>query len=227
MYLEVGREKAPKLQSSKAPKLQSSKAPKLQSSKAQTASSSIAVFVVFFLIVAMMFVSLGCGGPVATASVEKATVSAASVDAESSGLSSIAKITRIADGRFAIDAGVVFADQESYLCFPLKQLGIEEYLSTSRVESSCDCVEATVVHYLDPAGSRCPALLLRFRQESVTQEGESDELNGGQEVHGKLESGLDSLAVTPVNLGVDVTIDLESGRRVHSTVNFLHTVIQE
>lgn len=201
---------------------------KLNSSTAQTAHSSSGVFVLLLIMFAPMLVILGCGGSVATASAKRSSaVSAASEGAQLSGLTSDVKIARSADGRIAIDAGVVFADQESYLCFPLKQLGVEEHLSTNRVESSCECVEATIVHYLDPTVGRCPALLLRFRQESVVQEAVSGELSETREVRRNPDKGFESAPITPVNLGVDVTIDLENGRQVNYTVNFLHTVIQE
>ena len=48
-----------------------------------------------------------------------------------------------------VDLGVLFADRESWFCYPLRQFGIENASDIIRIESSCDCVSAEVVGYVD------------------------------------------------------------------------------
>lgn len=48
-----------------------------------------------------------------------------------------------------LDLGVLFSQRESCFCYPLRQFGIENADDVIRIDSSCDCVTAEVVGYVD------------------------------------------------------------------------------
>ncbi len=48
-----------------------------------------------------------------------------------------------------LDLGVLFSQRESRFCYPLRQFGIENPSDVIRIDSSCDCVTAEVVGYVD------------------------------------------------------------------------------
>ncbi len=64
-----------------------------------------------------------------------------------------------------IDAGIVFADRESYLCVSFQQLGLSNVPGVSSITSSCDCIEPSVVSYRSSPGQSAQAVLLRFVRE--------------------------------------------------------------
>jgi len=61
-----------------------------------------------------------------------------------------------------IDAGVIFADQASYLCFPLDQFGIASAGLVDHIESSCQCVRPRLVRYVGPSGQTIDGLRIDF-----------------------------------------------------------------
>lgn len=53
------------------------------------------------------------------------------------------------DQSHELDLGVLFSQRESCFCYPLRQFGIENADDVIRIDSSCDCVTAEVVGYVD------------------------------------------------------------------------------
>lgn len=98
--------------------------------------------------------SLGCGGRVGL-----------SADNSSNPKSDI----RNTPGIF--DAGVVFADEASYVCISLDKLGLDDDEEIVSIESSCICVRPSVVCYLKRKSEVRHALRLDFVKESKTQDG--------------------------------------------------------
>jgi hypothetical protein len=120
-------------------------------------------------------------------------------------------VARTANTRTVIDAGVVFADRESYLCLRLDQVGLAEDDTVASVASSCECVQPSVVSYRSAQGRDANAVLLRFVK---------DDRNDARRT--KLDASNDTL-ITPVNLGVLIDLQLTEGSVRQFTVNFLHT----
>ena len=53
------------------------------------------------------------------------------------------------DQSHELDLGVLFSQRESCFCYPLRQFGIENADDVIRIDSSCDCVTAEVVDYVN------------------------------------------------------------------------------
>lgn len=67
--------------------------------------------------------------------------------------------------QFSLDLGVVLPSHQNDVCFPLSKFGIDRTNSVRRVDSSCSCVEPTVVRYVDERGEWNEALRLSFKEE--------------------------------------------------------------
>jgi hypothetical protein len=92
-----------------------------------------------------------------------------------------------------VDAGVVFTDRSSYLCFPLERFGLERADEVLSVASTCDCIRPQLVEYLTAEKSSDRAVLLEFKHnESSKKSGYSDRL--------------------PAKLGVTIELKLSDGR---------------
>ena len=115
----------------------------------------------------------------------------------------------------AVDAGVVFADRENYLCLSFEKLGLVDGDSVSTITSSCECIEPSVVSYRSTRGQTAYAVLLRFVKE--------ESKNARQK---ELEPS-DFAVVTPVNLGVLIDVKLADGSDKQFTVNLLHTSLAQ
>jgi len=67
-----------------------------------------------------------------------------------------------------IDAGIVFADEASYLCVPLSRLGIADADEVLSVDTSCDCSRPSIVHFDESPSKTARALRIDFIPEPVT-----------------------------------------------------------
>ncbi len=70
-----------------------------------------------------------------------------------------------------IDAGIIFAGQASYLCFPLTELGLDGVRSASNiaaVTTSCECVQASLLSYYFSSSRVEDALRLDFTPYEAT-----------------------------------------------------------
>ena len=67
-----------------------------------------------------------------------------------------------------IDLGLIFADEESYVCFPLEKLGIDGRKEIVEVKSSCSCVKPTIVHVLYGESEKRGAIRFDFVREPKT-----------------------------------------------------------
>ena len=99
------------------------------------------------------------------------------------------------------DAGVLFANEESYLCLPLEKLGIDPAQEIVSVTSSCECVRPSVVRYLQRRSQEGVALRLDFVEDTQRQEHET----------------------SPCSLAVEIKLQFASGTEQSVTIQFLHT----
>jgi hypothetical protein len=108
--------------------------------------------------------------------------------------------------RVVIDAGIVFADESSYLCFPLSSLGIYQADSIEGMHSSCECIRPRLVRYLDHSREIVDAMRLDFVAD------------------GAMTSNDDRQSYWPSLLSVELRLELASGNERTIRVNFLETV---
>jgi hypothetical protein len=71
----------------------------------------------------------------------------------------------LAVGKHTIQAGLLFIEESSYLCVPLKDLNIDSDMPLVRVRSSCDCVQPSVVRFRVSQNEYEAALRLNFFAE--------------------------------------------------------------
>ena len=107
-----------------------------------------------------------------------------------------------------IDAGVVFADASSYLCFPLKRFGVESSVQVESITSTCHCVRGKVVVFRDTRGKAADALRIDFLPE--------------EDAKGSGSAGTSEEA-SAANLMVELTLHLRGGRSQVVTIEFLQT----
>jgi len=84
---------------------------------------------------------------------------------EVSNATSLVGKTEAGPAHAEIDAGVIFGDRSSYLCIPLSRFGIASSGEIESLDSSCECVKPTLVHYSDTAATVADGLLLEFVAE--------------------------------------------------------------
>lgn len=101
-----------------------------------------------------------------------------------------------------IDAGIVFADEASYLCVPLSRLGISDSDEVLSVQTSCECTRPSVVQFDESPSKTARALRIDFRPEPSTSDSKH----------------------APSNLAVKVTLRFTGGRTTVVTIQFLHTI---
>jgi len=138
----------------------------------------------------------GCGAA-ASSGGERSDDSAGPLASSEVGVSAGAIDVRV------IEAGVVFADQPGYLCFPLEEIGFDRDTAPLSVHSSCHCVTPSLVRYQAADGSAPVAILLQYVPETELQ------------------------ADAPQASPLAVTIDLRwaDGSLQTVTINLLHTVL--
>ena len=121
------------------------------------------------------------------------------VSASSDGLVGARNLSELATP-IAIDAGVVFADQSSYMCWPLARFGIATDDRVVSVNTSCECTQASIVDYQLSTNECAQALRVEFVAEPVNAAGSP-----------------------PAHLAVEVTMLLASGQSKSLTVELLLT----
>lgn len=98
-----------------------------------------------------------------------------------------------------VNAGIVFVDRSDYICWPIEKLGpINQGDEIISINTSCECVNASVIQYKKNEAENATAILFSF---FPTQE------------------ALDR----PSNLSVIVTGTTRSGKQLQFALNFLHT----
>jgi len=101
------------------------------------------------------------------------------------------------------DAGVLFANEASYLCIPLERLGIGSAQEILSIKSSCECVRPSAVRYVRQISQDGVALRLDFVKDSQAQDN-----------------------MDPVSLAVTIKLQLASGIEQSVTIQFLHTTVR-
>jgi hypothetical protein len=104
-----------------------------------------------------------------------------------------------------VQAGVILADRAGYLCLPFERLGFDEDAEIVSLQSSCECVQPSLVGYLDVDGLERPAMLLLFVPEPGASEG-------------------DRAGAGAARLGVSIEATLASGQTRSFRVDLLHTM---
>lgn len=103
----------------------------------------------------------------------------------------------------SIDAGIVFANQSSYICVPLAQIGVMHSDDVISVKSSCECVQPLIVEYLEAPAKVGRALRVDFIPELSH-----------------------SIAPTaPAKLAVEIILELDGGSKKTASIKFLHTTM--
>lgn len=65
-----------------------------------------------------------------------------------------------------IEAGVVFFGTETYQCFPLSRFGIDQPSDISSIETSCECLTASIVQFGSGSGDADFGLMLKFLDDT-------------------------------------------------------------
>jgi len=100
-----------------------------------------------------------------------------------------------------IDGGVIFADEASYLCFPLDRFGVASAELFDHLESSCQCVRPSLVRYVGPSGQTIDGLRFDFVHDAAVRES----------------------VTNPSSLAVEVRLSLTDSDVRVITVQFLQT----
>lgn len=124
--------------------------------------------------------------------------------ANASPVSRTAKESR-GESSLQVDAGIVLADRDGYLCMPLEHFGFEADAKVQDVTSSCECVQPSIVDYVRPNGDIRHAILLQYVRDP-----EEDDISGAAT----------SQAVT---LGVIIDVTFSDGTSRQITVKLLHS----
>ena len=74
--------------------------------------------------------------------------------------------------RMEFDAGVIFAGESNYLCIPFERLGLAFSTQITSIETSCECVQGSVVSYLTPNKATAQAIRLDFAPEPLLEDSE-------------------------------------------------------
>lgn len=145
----------------------------------------------FFVVIGLLVTSLvGCG-PITEASGNSVA------EIEASDFNSSVQCV--------IDAGIVFANEESYLCVPLSRVGIMDSDEVVSVQTSCDCTQASIVQFYKSSAETTRALRIDFTRDSATA----------------------STKRAPSNLSVEVTLLPHDGRVVTAKIQFMCAIRAE
>ncbi len=99
------------------------------------------------VVAGLVLVLGGCDAPVGTALIQSQPLQ---------------QTQTVSSDRYVIDAGIVFADQESYRCYPLSQFGVESAALVASVTSSCECLRPRLVGYHQNETQVADALRIDF-----------------------------------------------------------------
>ncbi|GAB5406864.1 MAG: hypothetical protein Aurels2KO_50950 [Aureliella sp.] len=105
-------------------------------------------------------------------------------------------------GEPQFDLGVLFCDEQSYMCWPLEELGITPEQKVQTINSSCSCVAPSLVSFMSPTGP-VPGLRVDVVADETVAE------------HPEFK---------PAMLGVELTFDLSDGTSQKAVIKFLHTL---
>ena len=100
-----------------------------------------------------------------------------------------------------IDAGVIFSDRGSYLCVPLARFGQCSADKVESIDTSCECVTARLIRYMDRSAKAVDGVLLEFVADEAMQ--------------------ID--APRSMDLGVVVTVTTSEGKSQTATLILLRT----
>lgn len=139
------------------------------------------------IVVGLILAAGGCGSPLGLFA--DATIPATSQSSH----------IRSSSNRY--DAGVLFANEASYLCLPLQKLGIDPAHEILSVKSSCECVRPSMVRFLQRRSQKGFALRLDFVEDTKGQKEET----------------------SPSSLAVEIKLQFASGTEQSVTIQFLHT----
>ena len=114
--------------------------------------------------------------------------------------SSVGQISESRKTSPVFDAGVLFANEASYVCIPLEKLSIDPAQEIVALKSSCECVRPSVIRY--------------FKRQS--QEGVALRLDFGDDSNGQGET-------TPTPLSVEIQFEFAVGAKQSVTIQLLHT----
>ena len=102
----------------------------------------------------------------------------------------------------SIDAGIVFADETSYLCIPFSRVGVADRKDVLSVTTSCECTSASIVQFVDVNAQLANALRVDFTPESAASESQT----------------------AAVNLGIVITLRLANDRELTFMIKCVHSV---
>ncbi len=139
------------------------------------------------IVVGLILAASGCGSPLHGIFAD-ATLPAAS------------QLSHVGSSSNRYDAGVLFANEASYVCLPLEKFGIDPAQEIVSVKSSCECVRPSVVRYLQLQSQEGFALRLDFIGDSKGQ----DEMS-------------------PISLAVEIQFEFADGAKQSASIQFLHT----
>ncbi len=108
----------------------------------------------------------------------------------------------------SINAGVVIADREGYLCLPLQRVGLEAEATIVSLSSSCECIRPCLVKYKVPGNSTQQGIVLEFVAEPTEGDASTTENSAA-------------------DLSVIIETTLADGVKHCFTVDLLHTVLTE
>lgn len=107
-----------------------------------------------------------------------------------------------------LNVGVVLADRLGYACFSFSDIGLTDEAVVENLQSSCECVKPSLIHYLAADQQGCTGVLLEF-------------IPGW-------EGRVTSLSVHPevraARLGINVDLKLAGGKTHRFVVDLLYTV---
>ena len=103
---------------------------------------------------------------------------------------------------------MIFSDRASYLCLPLERVGLDSAADVVAINSSCECVRATVIEYLAAKDSPAQAILLEFVADVV--EPKDNKSSEDQKYH-------------PASLRVIFDVSLSNGESHKFSADLLHT----
>ena len=155
---------------------------KLTSSQAHKPIFSVVI------VVGLILAASGCGSPLHGLFAD-ATVPA------------VSQLSHVGSSSNRYDAGVLFANEASYVCLPLEKLGIDPSQVIVSIKSSCECVRPSVVRFLQRRSQEGVALRLDFVEDT---QGQKDE-------------------TSPSSLAVEIKFQFASGSEHSVTIQFLHT----
>ncbi len=111
--------------------------------------------------------------------------------------------TEINPSHCEIDVGVVFRDRSSYLCLPFSRFGLSSSEDIKRVETSCECVKASLVRFSESSTIAADGLLFEFISDEQSHE-----------------------TTLPQQLAIEVLLTMVNGETRPLTLSLLHSQLR-